>query len=401
MHAPRKRSRWETGLHRSAFLLGAILLHLVVFLMVATWIVYPAPPLPSSPTVHFVPQPVADAVPPSPPPGNPGGFHVNTSSTITPVDSSSILVPLKVPNVAIDAGPIDWKSIRETISSSPPAGTNAPVGLPPERLKRIHEAVLRYRTQEEINRRDPASKFPVYVASYAGGDWACNIRLNKNGDIVAGSLPDLVAKIGEWSHGEIHGEVVPKPLNIGSGELLDKMPPFIFFTGHKDFVLAEREIEHLRDYLQNGGAIWGDNALAGRGSRFDQAFHREMQRVVPNHPFEALPIDDELFSQVPEGMNYRAEPLEHLDIDSKLAILYTPNDYSDLFSMRILPGDAKIQLGRPDPASPLTTNWLFERHSDVFFRNFTIDSSLAVHRLGMNIVTYLLTRWDDLLMLGQ
>ena len=31
-----------------------------------------------------------------------------------------------------------------------------------------------------------------------------------------------------------------------------------------------------------GGAIWGDNALPGWGSRFDVAFRREMKRVVPD-----------------------------------------------------------------------------------------------------------------------
>jgi hypothetical protein len=43
---------------------------------------------------------------------------------------------------------------------------------------------------------------------------------------------------------------------------------------------------------------------------------------------------------------------------------------------------------------------LFLGNSNVFFRNFTLKSSLAVHRLGMNIVTYLLTRFDDELLLN-
>jgi hypothetical protein len=103
-------------------------------------------------------------------------------------------------------------------------------------------------------------------------------------------------------------------------------------------------------------------------------------------------------------MNYSSEPIEHLDIDGKLAILYTPNDYSDLFFMRILPGDTQMGGWYPDrksnPFSPLFTSGTFLYNSNVFFRNFTLQSSLAVHRLGMNIVTYLLTRFDDELLLN-
>jgi hypothetical protein len=119
--------------------------------------------------------------------------------------------------------------------------------------------------------------------------------------------------VNEWSHGHITGEVKPTPLDIGGTDLLDKKPPFIFFTGHKDFILTDQEIQNLRDYLQIGGCIWGDNALAGQGSRFDVAFRREMKRVVPDldKNFTPMSITDEIFtkswfpiSKLPTGMNY-------------------------------------------------------------------------------------------------
>jgi hypothetical protein len=251
--------------------------------------------------------------------------------------------------------------------------------------------------------------FPVYVASYAKGDWACNTQLDRDGNIVAGSIPDLVAKINEWSHGRIKGEVVPKPLEIGGPELLDKMPPFIFFTGHKDFVLTDKEISNLQSYLQNGGAIWGDNAMAGMGSRFDVAFLREMKRVVPDKDknFEPYGADAPIFTkscyrmnEVPPGMNFYAEPPQHLDIDGELAIIYTPNDYSDMLFMRILPGDKEVYLPpKVLPPDTLYTDYDFWVHRDVYYRNFDLESALAAHRLGMNIVAYLLVRFDDKLVL--
>jgi hypothetical protein len=259
------------------------------------------------------------------------------------------------------------------------------------------------------NPRGVVAKFPVYLASYANGDWDCNVHLSPGGNIDAGSLPDLIAKVNEWSHEKIKGTVVPTPLDIGSPDLLAKMPPFILFTGHKDFVLTGTEIENLRTYLENGGAIWGDNALPGDGSRFGIAFRREMKRVVPDKDknFEDLPLTHEIFTkswfdltQVPPGMNYYAEPLQHLDIDGKIAIIYTPNDYSDLFFMRILPGDVEEGATESLPNSPLFTNSVFLYNRRIFFRNFQLDSALQAQRLGMNILGFLLVRFDKELLLG-
>ena len=181
----------------------------------------------------------------------------------------------------------------------------------------------------------------------------------------------------------------------------EKKPPFIFFTGHKDFVLTPEEVENLQKYVAMGGAIWGDNAEAGIGSRFDVAFRREMKRVIPDEDFQPLATDADIFKgrfqfeQTPKGMNFVDEPIEHLDLEGKVAILYTPNDYSDLYTMRILPGDQQIQGTLPAPDSPLITPGLFLSNRAIYFRNFTLPSSLAVQHLGLNIVTYLVTRFDD------
>lgn len=412
MPPPGKKSLWEDKLLRSAFFFGALLFHLLIFLIVATWVVFKAPPLQPNGPHRFNPPVVEN--PPAPPPSSPAAPAVDLSVNIPAPDIPRVLShshdsDFKLAETSIDV-PGSNTGGRKAPSIKVPA---AKAGDNPDRIKIIHNTVVGHwhRTQQEINNHEPSGTFPVYVAAYADGDWACNTRLDQKGNIVAGSIPDLVAKINEWGRGRIKGEMVPKPLDIGGPELLAQMPPFIFFTGHKDFFLTKQEVTNLQNYLENGGAIWGDNALAGQGSRFDIAFHREMKRVVPdwNKNFEPLSMGDDIFmkswfpiSQVPEGMNYHSEPLEHLDIGGKLAILYTPNDYSDLYAMRILPGDTQMQGTLPDltSKSPLMTSGLFLSNRDVFFRNFTLQSSLAVHRLGMNIVSYLLTRFDDELLLN-
>jgi len=400
---------------RSGYFFGALLFHLVIFILVATWVIFPAfhPPPDNIPQAFLPPAPAA--VPP-PPPTSPQPPTV--ASDRAPAPSPAVIVTpgsthtfdfpvpkLDTTTTAADAG----------IAKGPPVPVT-PNTISPERKKKII-ALLQGagRNMDDIihsdnDPRNIKAKFVVYLASYADGDWGCNIHMT-DGKIDAGSLPNLLAKVGEWSHGNIAANVIPTPLNIASQDLLDKKPPFIFFTGHKDFVLTPQEVQNLQDYLQLGGLIWGDNALAGRGSRFDVAFRREMKRVVPDldKKFEPVSLDDKIFtkswwpiSKLPAGMNFYAEPLEHLDIDGKLAILYTPNDYSDLFSMYILPGDNVMGPVRPDIKTncPLFTNGTFLYNRTVFFRNFELPSSMAAERLGMNIIGYLLVRFDDDLLLS-
>ena len=136
-----------------------------------------------------------------------------------------------------------------------------------------------------------------------------------------------------------------------------------------------------------------------------------MKRVVPDldKNFEPVPLTDPIYtkswypiSKVPAGMNFYTEPLEHLDIDGKLAILYTPNDYSDLYYMHILPGDTQVGPDRPDlrTKDPLFTSAVFWRNRVVFFRNFELPSCLAAQQLGMNIIGYMLVRFDKDLLLS-
>jgi hypothetical protein len=414
--SPSKDRQWYEKLSRSGYFFGALLFHLVLFLMVATWVIFPAfhPPTEDFTKTYLPPA----APPPPPPPPTPPTPQVSTHAISAP---TTITAPTAAPAFSVPmpdltpatATPVDvQQSMTQPVVSKPAAISEA-------RLTKIMETEQSWgRDKQNIleSNSDPkniTAKFPVFLASYADGDWGCNIHM-ADGQIDAGSLPDLVAKMNEWSHGHITGEVEPTPLNIGGPDLLEKKPPFIFFTGHKDFTLTDQEVQNLSEYLQIGGCIWGDNTLAGRGSRFDVAFRREMKRVVPDldKNFEPVPMTGDIYtkswfpiSKVPPGMNYYAEPIEHLDIDGKLAILYTPNDYSDMFFMRILPGDTQIQGTWPDKdvqhptGSPLFTKDVFWNNRNVFFRNFELPSCLAAQQLGMNIIGYMLVRFDKDLLL--
>jgi hypothetical protein len=415
---PARKQNWMEKISRSGYFFGALLLHFVVFVMVATWVIFPAihPPTEDF-TKTYIP---ASAPPPPPPPPTEETVQVPTHAA--PLPTTAIAAPTAAPSFNIplpDLSPTTTATpVNQTMTQPVVSKTN---DISQERLAKIMETEKAWgRGKQDIleSNSDPkniTAKFPVYLASYSAGSWDCNVHLT-NGQIDAGSLPDLVDKMNQWSHGHITGQVMPTPLNIGGSDLLDKKPPFIFFTGKRDFILTDAEIQNLRDYLQIGGAIWGDNTLAGRGSRFDVAFRREMKRVVPDLDKNFEPVDpddkdlgEKIFSHgwfpmttVPKGMNYYAEPIEHLDIDGKLAILYTPNDYGDLFYMHILAGDT--QMGGIEPniktQDPLFTSGTFLRNKNIFFRNFELPSCLAAQQFGMNIIGYMLVRFDKDLLLS-
>jgi hypothetical protein len=412
--APAKKKHWTERISRSGYFFGALLFHIIVFVMIATLVIFP--PF-HAPTDEFQKTYVPASAPPPPPPPSQPAVQVPTQTVMAP---TTITAPTATPtfNVPLpDITPTTQVTVTQKMTTPVQSKTNT---MSDARLASIMSTEQNAwgRSKDNImnsdsDPRNVIATFPVFVASYADGDWNCNTVMDwqKGGIIDAGSMANLVAKMNEWSHGHLTGTVEPKALDIGGPDLLDKKPPFIFFTGHKDFKLTDQEVQNLRDYLQVGGAIWGDNALPGRGSRFDIAFRREMKRVVPDldKNFEPVKITDDLFTKswfpiqkLPPGMNYYTEDIQHLDIDGKLAILYTPNDYSDMLCMRILPGDDKMGrswLTKRD-TSPLITTGLFFYNRNVFFRNFELPACLEVDKLGMNIIGYLLVRFDKDMLLA-
>ena len=412
VQAARDRQTWMDRLTRSGYFVGAVLLHLLIFLIVATWVIFQAP---KPPAEDFAKTYVPSAPPPPPPPPKQQSMPVPSHITPTPraITSNNATMPtFVVPLPTLTTNPVVQDILTKITPQTMTMPNNLDKRLPMIKAMETKSWGRSVQNIEDSN-SDPhnvVATFPVYLASYANGDWGCNTHLDGNGKIDAGSLCDLVTKINQWSRNNIKGTVVPTPLEIGGPDLLAKMPPFIFFTGHKDFILTDDEITNLRSYLQNGGAIWGDNSLPGFGSRFDVAFRREMKRVVPDRDkqFENVPLTHEIFTKswfnltkVPEGMNYYAEPLQHLDLDGKLAILYTPNDYSDLMFLYVLPDDttAGPTYVWPNATSPLFTNSSFWYNSSIFFRNFNVQSSIASQQLGMNILGFLLVRFDKELVL--
>ena len=408
--------RWMEKANRSLFFVLALLFHLILAFMIATFVIFQAPVPPKEDFKEvFVPP----AAPPPPPPQT-SPQTVSVSPTAVPTTSAAITTTSSAASFTVPMPQIDATispTMQQQAVKSLPTAANALAG----RMGAIRGTVGSWRSADNIRNaggdvHNLVAKFPVYLAQYGtGGDWRCNNYFN-NGETpetpTSGSLPDLVDKIEEWSQKNLQADTI-KTIRVDSPDLISHPPPYIFFTGHADFHLSEGEITNLQKYLQAGGAIWGDSAFAGDGSRFDVAFHREMKRVLPDPDivFQDLPMDHPIFTkswfpidQVPKGMNYRRDPVQIVNLDGKLAIIYTPNDYGDLMTLPLKPGrdvsDAQaLGTDHYTPKTPLYTPSGFGRHAATFYRNYAPGPSMAVYQLSMNILAHLLIRFDDQLLL--
>ena len=111
--------------------------------------------------------------------------------------------------------------------------------------------------------------------------------------------------------------------------------PVLYMTGHDNFVLLKEEVAALRSYLRNGGIVLAD-ACCGR-SAFDEAFRRELSRVLPKHKLDLLAPSHPLYSIQSKigkvtysGVVRQQQPelqvpvLEGVTLGGVLAVVYSP-----------------------------------------------------------------------------
>lgn len=105
--------------------------------------------------------------------------------------------------------------------------------------------------------------------------------------------------------------------------------PFLFMTGHGNVVFSDEEVVRLRRFLEGGGFLYADDDYG-----MDDAFRREMAKVLPGSELVELPQDHGIYRQVyrfPDGV---PKTHEHEDgpprgygmyVDGRLAVYYTFN----------------------------------------------------------------------------
>lgn len=259
-------------------------------------------------------------------------------------------------------------------------------------------------------------EFTAYIGQYDGGDWNSTISTvgNKGFDpekINNGSLPNLLAYISDHSGGKIKTNYKNvKAIKLSSPDFFSLKPPFIFMTGSKDFVLTEAEVENLRKYVSLGGAIWGDSSRPGRNSRFDIAFRREMKRVLPDKDkeWEEIPLTHPVFTGhayypevkgVPPGINFYKEPVYCLKIYGEIAVIYTANDYGDMWQFALNTDRKSLYLEDDMPLHKNAGNYLAQNKDLLDLRDrliFNVEPPALdlSFKFGVNMIIHLLTRWE-------
>ena len=260
--------------------------------------------------------------------------------------------------------------------------------------------------------RNREFEFTAYIGQYDGGNWKSTIEVVNN-KIEKGSLPNLLDFMFWWSKNKVKTNYTNvQAIKLDSDQLFSVKPPFVFLTGTKDFKLSEKEVENLRKYVRIGGAIWGDSSVPGRNSRFDIAFRREMKRVIPDvdKDWEALPANHPIYTQayfpevkdIPPGLNFYKEPIYALKIYGEIAIIYTANDYGDMWQVgldnRPGPTQGQVDLRRDEsvPGKPfVATNPKIYDNREIYLRNVTPQALAQTYKFGTNLVLHLLTRWES------
>jgi len=254
--------------------------------------------------------------------------------------------------------------------------------------------------------------FTAFIAKYNGGNWDSVYRMVNN--IPQGALPNLLEFMSKESRDKIktnYNKV--EPVALDSDRIFTAKPPFIFFTGSRDFVLTDKEVANLQKYVRLGGAIWGDSSVPGRGSSFDIAFRREMKRVMPDKDkdFEALSPNDPMFrrapyfpevKQQPPGLNYYDEPVYVMRYFGEIAIIYTANDYGDMWEFGIKqkgPRKWEINLDTNETSDRVALQWDLYINNGIYVHNANplspITAIMDTYKFGANMVIHLLTRWED------
>ncbi|QDT18356.1 DUF4159 domain-containing protein [Gimesia chilikensis] len=123
--------------------------------------------------------------------------------------------------------------------------------------------------------------------------------------------------------------------------------PLLYLHGRYGFALDQGEQQKLRTYLKQGGVLFAD-ACCG-ADEFDQSFRRLAKQLFPGQRLKRIPVDHELFSRNTgfelrevrfrhpidlqtktneERVTRIAPEIEGIEIDGRLAVLYSRHDLS-------------------------------------------------------------------------
>jgi hypothetical protein len=121
------------------------------------------------------------------------------------------------------------------------------------------------------------------------------------------------------------------PVKLDSDELFDT--PFCVFSGDKTFTLTQHERDNLKKYLRDGGFILASPSCSDE--HWDASFRREIKLCFPELALGRIPMSHPIFSVVNKISRLtdkygRAGMIEGLEIDGRLAVVYSKDGLNDV-----------------------------------------------------------------------
>ena len=123
----------------------------------------------------------------------------------------------------------------------------------------------------------------------------------------------------------------PVAIELQSDELFQY--PFAVMSGEGDFMLAEEQVDYLRQYLERGGFLLASAGCSN--AAWNEAFSREFARAFPDAPLEELSLEDEVFQAVFRIDRLRTKThrsdvhLYGLRLNGRLVMVYSPEGLND------------------------------------------------------------------------
>ncbi|MEI6033888.1 MAG: DUF4159 domain-containing protein [Verrucomicrobiae bacterium] len=395
----------------------SLILHVILMAVFGTTVLFqtvqPPPDFEGVEPGRFV---GGDANAPAPPPQaqqqvpqTPNITVAPTPQTVSPVSAITTVAPSAMdftmaPVVATQIAPTAPAEATMTALKPAPFSADGLTGAQASKIKDFTDGWGKKDNGSGMGSRIREFEFTAYIGQYAGGNWNSTIQMT-NSKIENGSLPNLLYFMTFLSKNKVKTNYKNvQAIKLESDEIFKVKPPFIFLTGTRDFKLSEKEVENLQKYVRLGGAIWGDSSVPGRNSRFDIAFRREMKRVIPDvdKEWETLPANHPIYSQayfpeikeIPPGLNFYKEPIYALKIYGEIAIIYTANDYGDMWQIG-LNDQGQVDLRRNENNSYAALNQTIWENHETYLRNITPQSLALTYKFGTNLVIHLLTRWES------
>jgi hypothetical protein len=350
------------------------------------------------PAQQLLPQETTFNVATIPPPTSLSSMHAITTTAANPLNFATN--PVITPPVALPSKPAE-SAMAPAVSAIGSDGMSTAVAA---QIKDFTGGWGKGKGAG-TGTRSREFEFTAYIGQYNGGNWNSTVRVVQGNKIETGSLPNLLYLMSAWSKDKIKTNYQNvRAIKLDSDEIFSVKPPFIFLTGTKDFKLSDKEVENLQNYVRMGGCVWGDSSLPGLRSRFDIAFRREMKRVIPDvdKNFEPLPPNHPIYTEgyfvdikeVPPGLNFYKEPVFAIKIYGEIAILYTANDYGDMWQIG-LNAEGQIDLRKSADDKYVAINSDLYDRRDVYLRNIEPAALSTCFKFGINVVIHLLTRWES------